>query len=552
MDSRFISTPKHEIELPDITDSVITDALPIGTRLLQYVITGVIGQGGFGITYEARENSSGQLVAIKENYPSDPETNLVYRSPQDGMTVVPYPDYKKRFEKSKKTIEEEAQILTKLPRHPHIVRVLTVFKANNTAYIVMELIKGRRSLNDYYPPSTTIPERNLRQFLKDMLGTLAFLHAHHIYHRDIKPDNILITPTGRPVLIDFGAARSDNSRYSSIPVGSDGYAPPEQTSQREYDIPPKPHTDLYSLGATCYRLTTGYKPDYMFERLAKNPAIKKKYSPELLRSIDKAREQKPNKRWQNAQDWLAVLNDTAGYKSRRLGMLLLLLLPLIAIPAAYLYYHQRSEFRLPATKLSAQNNKQEQFKNVVTEVRKRMANNQYDGLVDMLLPLAEQNYAPAQFYLGLCYERGIGVKKAPEQAVYWYRKAAEQNDAKAQFNLGVCYFNGRGVEKDQSLAVQWFRKAAEQNYAKAQYNLGICYYNSYGVDKDYQQAIHWFQKAAVQNDTDAQNILGYCYKYGIGVERNIQLSMFWYSKATEKEYAEAQNKLSDQSAEKPQ
>ncbi len=73
----------------------------------------------------------------------------------------------------------------------------------------------------------------------------------------------------------------------------------------------------------------------------------------------------------------------------------------------------------------------------------------------------------------------------------WYRKAAEQNYAEAQYNLGVCYANGEGVTKDDVEAVKWYRKAAEQNYAEAQYILGVCYYIGEGVAKDYVEAYKW-------------------------------------------------------------
>ena len=91
------------------------------------------------------------------------------------------------------------------------------------------------------------------------------------------------------------------------------------------------------------------------------------------------------------------------------------------------------------------------------------------------------------------------------EAVKSYRKAAEQNFAKAQYNLGVCYEHGEGVAKDQVEAVKWYRKAAEQNFAKAQYNLGVCFYTGEGVAKDPVEAYKWQLLAARQGDEDAKN-----------------------------------------------
>ena len=352
MDSNFISAPKYSINPPHTVDSHVTEALPVGTRLYNYVITDIIGNGGFGITYRAKEDVSGRIVVIKENFPRHPELKIVYRSPQDGKTVVPYPRYEEFYDWAKNIFAKEAHTLIGLPYHPNIVQVLSVFEENNTAYFVMPFIKGC-SLHERYLPPATMPEHELRPFLKDMLEALAHLHAHNVIHRDIKPQNILITPEGKPVLIDFGAARPDNTRKSATQIGTAGYAPPEQMSKKEYDKHPKPHTDLYALGATCYRLITSYEPDYMFDRLAKDPTIKGKYSSELLQSIDKAREKNPEDRWQSAQEWLAALN-TTGNKGRKLGMLSVLLISAIAVPSAYLYYNHQSELGSPESGLPVQ------------------------------------------------------------------------------------------------------------------------------------------------------------------------------------------------------
>ena len=553
MDSNFISDPKYSINPPHTVNSHVTEALPVGTRLYNYVITDIIGNGGFGITYRAKEDVSGRVVVIKENFPRHPELKIVYRSPQDGKTVVPYPRYEEFYDWAKNIFAKEAHTLIGLPYHPKIVQVLSVFEANNTAYFVMPFIKGC-SLHERYLPPATMPEHELRPFLKDMLEALAHLHAHNVIHRDIKPQNILITPEGKPVLIDFGAARPDNTRKSATQIGTEGYAPPEQMSKKEYDKHPKPHTDLYALGATCYRLITSYEPDYMFDRLAKDPTIKGKYSSELLQSIDKAREKHPEDRWQSAQEWLAALN-TTGNKGRKLGMLTSLLLLAIAVPAAYLCYHHQSEPQSPATAPTEQKSATQtspqvveqkstvQYEAIVDEAQQHIKNKQYKGLVDKLHPLAVQGYAPAQSLLGTCYRNGHGVDRDPELAVQWYRKAAEQNYAEAQHLMGLCYQLGVGEEKSPEQAVQWYRKAAEQNHAAAQNNLGVCYLTGIGVKEDTKLGAQWLKKAAEQNVASAQSQLGNCYLYGIGVEKDPKQALQWYQKAAEQNYPHAQAHL---------
>ena len=116
----------------------------------------------------------------------------------------------------------------------------------------------------------------------------------------------------------------------------------------------------------------------------------------------------------------------------------------------------------------------------------------------------EQVYAIAQYYLGMCYYYGEGVKQDYEAAVKLYREAAEQGVADAQCELGLCYYFGEGVEQDYEEAVKWYRKAAEQGYASAQYNLGVCYYNGKGVEQDYEEVVKWYRKAAEQGHPRAQ------------------------------------------------
>jgi TPR repeat protein len=158
---------------------------------------------------------------------------------------------------------------------------------------------------------------------------------------------------------------------------------------------------------------------------------------------------------------------------------------------------------------------------------------------------AEQNDAPAQFNLGVCYHEGQGVAQDDVEAVRWVRKAAEQNDAPAQFNLGLCYLHGQGVAQDDVEAVRWFRKAAEQNDAPAQFkfNLGVCYSKGQGGARDYVEAVRWFRKAAEQNDANAQFNLGYCYHEGQGVARDYVEAVRWFRKAAEQNDANAQSNL---------
>jgi TPR repeat protein len=156
---------------------------------------------------------------------------------------------------------------------------------------------------------------------------------------------------------------------------------------------------------------------------------------------------------------------------------------------------------------------------------------------------AEQNFAAAQYNLGVCYANGQGVAKDETEAAKWYCKAAEQNYALAQFNLGICYACGQGMAKADVEAVKWFRKAAEQNLARAQWRLGAGYEYGQGVAKDETEAVKWHRKAAEQNFEVAQCVLGDCYATGQGVAKDQAEAVKWYRKAAEKNVLPAQYSL---------
>lgn len=152
--------------------------------------------------------------------------------------------------------------------------------------------------------------------------------------------------------------------------------------------------------------------------------------------------------------------------------------------------------------------------------------------INMFRKSAEQGYAPAQFDLGLSYERGYGVKQNYSEAAEWYRKAADSGNALAQNFLGAAYEEGKGVPRDYSEAVTWYRKSAEQGYALAQYNLGRCYQDGIGVS-DVNLAIEWFQKAAEQNDTDAMRRLYFIYSEGKNIQKDLKKARLWLEKGAE-------------------
>ena len=284
---------------------VHSPTLPIGYKLHDmYTIKAVLGQGGFGITYLAVEDMTDFPVVIKENYPEQ----FADRN-RHTHEVVARNGYAESYQWSLESFEKEARTLRKLPGHPNVVHVTAVFKAMNTAYIVMEQVEGN-TLEKLCPAGTMMPRQEVEHLLRRLLPALTELHSRGIVHRDIKPGNIMLNSAGEPVLIDFGAARPTQGTHTATIIGTMGYAPPEQMSQESENenTEPRPHWDIYALGATCYRLITGKNPGYVPVKLTTDAQLCRTYGAELLSSIDKARELNPADRWQSAQDWLNALH----------------------------------------------------------------------------------------------------------------------------------------------------------------------------------------------------------------------------------------------------
>ncbi len=237
-----------------------------GTMLKgRYQLGRVLGAGGFGITYLARDDA-GKLCAVKEYLPSmlavrDSTTKKVYPSSSDN---------KETFEHGLKVFNKESQVLRRFENNPNIVQVFDCFEENGTAYFVMEFLDGvnlqalTRSMGNVLPPEYGT------EILFSVAGTLKAVHAQGLLHRDISPENIFMTKQGTIKLIDFGATRffvGEKSRSLSV-ILKPGFAPPEQYSSKGNQ---GPWTDIYALCATIYNVLTGAPLPDAPERLSGTP-----------------------------------------------------------------------------------------------------------------------------------------------------------------------------------------------------------------------------------------------------------------------------------------
>ncbi len=234
-----------------------------GTRIIgRYTIEGVLGQGGFGITYLGMDELHKKKVAIKEFFPQGIVTrNIEY---EDTVTVTLVGE-KENYDKGKERFLKEAQTMAMFSKDKGIVKALDFFEINNTAYIVMEYLEGV-TLKQYLRENKRIAAEDLVELLVPLIEALDEIHSQGLIHRDISPDNIMVLPDGRIKLMDFGAARdyTEFGEKSLSIVLKPGYAPPEQYQTHGVQ---GPWTDIYALCATMYKCITGENPPDAIDRV---------------------------------------------------------------------------------------------------------------------------------------------------------------------------------------------------------------------------------------------------------------------------------------------
>lgn len=234
------------------------NALPRGHELAEYTIESVLGHGGFGVTYLARDTRLGALVAIKEYLPHE------LASRNNETRIIPNLDEKnavKDYHWGLKRFLKEAQALAKF-KHPNIVRVLRYMESNGTAYMVMEYERGQSLGQFLREHGNRMDEHHLLKIMLPVLNGLEAVHNAGLLHMDIKPDNIYIREDSTPMLIDFGSARQALSGSQRV-VLTPGYAPIEQYPDKGER---GPWTDIYAIGASMYRCLEGKRPADSLDR----------------------------------------------------------------------------------------------------------------------------------------------------------------------------------------------------------------------------------------------------------------------------------------------
>ena len=529
-----------------------------------YRILKVLGQGGFGITYLAIQVRLDRKVAIKEFFMKD----FCERNETTRQVTLGTAGSREMVNSCRKKFLKEAKHIAKL-YHPNIIRIIDVFDENSTSYYVMEYIEGGSLSNKL--GTTGLSMSDATRYILQVAEALKYIHKQNIAHLDIKPSNIMLNGNDEIVLIDFGVSKqydfSTGGQTSVSPVGcSSGYAPLEQydpNGVKDFS----PQTDIYSLGATYFKLLTGITPPNAFgitkDFLQEN--LKAKGVPTAVISIIcKSMEKLKENRFSDVCSFIEGLNSISlqvadssdkkngniAYKQYEEGTAVMPSQKEIdnwvknIISSEYNTGRYKSAFE-HFSEYAKMGNATAQYYlgKMYYEGQCVGGSRNYDKAAEWYRKSAEQGNAEAQCYLGYMYTNGLGVSQDNAKAVEWYRKSAEQGNANAQCNLGYMYGNGRGIFQDNAKAVEWYRKSAEQGYADAQCNLGTMYRNGLGVSQDNAKAVEWYRKAAEQGNAGGQCNLGYMYEYGRGVSQDYAKAVEWYRKAAEQGHATAQCNL---------
>lgn len=262
-------------------------ALAVGTRLGEYELLRLLGVGGFGIVYLAFDHALEREVAVKEYMPA----SLVGRTETMHVSLRSQSDADV-FALGLRSFVNEAKLLARFD-HPSLLKVYRFWEANGTAYMAMPVLRGRTLKEIRQEMGGPPDEAWLRKMLLQLMGAIEKLHSEDVYHRDIAPDNIQIEPDGRPVLMDFGAARrvlSDKSQALTA-ILKPAYAPIEQYGEAG-SVKQGPWTDLYALGATLHYMLLARPPAPATTRTVHDEGTDLTqehlpgYSQDLLDSID--------------------------------------------------------------------------------------------------------------------------------------------------------------------------------------------------------------------------------------------------------------------------
>ena len=285
-----------------------------GTKIDQYVVSGLLGRGGFGITYLVHDEALEKDFALKEFFPED----LVVRD-GTGIRFTAKPHSESDYRWGLKKFYDEARLLAQFS-HANIVSVRRVFEQNSTAYMLLDFVRGstlEKWLQGLDSPAT---QEELDLIATPLLSALELVHTNRTWHLDISPDNVMIRASdGAPILLDFGASRFEIKQHSQLVsalVFKSGYSAPEQYTSNADRY--GPWTDIYAFAATLYRAISGTRPIEATSRQLNDelrPAAvvsKGRYRDGFLKAVDRGLKLPPQDRPQSIREWRKELQEGGG------------------------------------------------------------------------------------------------------------------------------------------------------------------------------------------------------------------------------------------------
>lgn len=499
----------------------------------RYRVEKVLGHGGFGITYLGEHTALGYKVAIKEFFMGD----FCERDESTSQVSLGTKGSRDMVDRFRQKFLKEARCMATL-EHKGIVSVIDVFEENGTVYYIMPFLTGG-SLAEKVSGGA-LSENAALQYIREVADALAYLHSLKIMHLDVKPGNIMLDSNNNAVLVDFGLAKQyDGSgiQQSSTPVGvSAGYAPLEQ-SRRGGVEEFSPATDIYSLGATLYKLITGKTPPEAYDVNDRGlPPLPNSVSPAVSAAIKAAMQPRCKERPQSITEFLALLDgvsaenfgitaqgtlkddsvepapsndgsrngsvesssNSQGKKKSRVALWFFFSLLLIVVGGAcawMLMGDKKEETAASGGSETVQQTDADVASKLLEEGVEEYIDNNYEKAVELWHQAADLGSADACFNLGVCYSNGYGTDISMKKAFGFYERAAEAGNKDAKFSVALCYLVGKGVYKSYDAAVSIFRELALDGYADAQYYMGVCYENGYGVPVSYEDAMEWYLSA---------------------------------------------------------
>lgn len=507
----------------------------------RYRIISVLGRGGFSYTYKAQDSKLDRIVAVKEYFPA----SVAFRT---GLTVKAV-DTKSQdsYSAGLQSFVDEAKILARF-RQENICSVWDYFEENGTAYLIMSYIDGE-SLDAVLRkcPNGVMNSGAVRKWLMPLLGALRELHAASYIHRDIKPSNIYITYDGKPVLIDFGAARVSVGRtHGYTVILTPEYAPPEQSTT---DISAQgPWTDIYAIAAVAYRCLMGTTPPDAHKRILARangktdpleenmPVLKRTADAGLYEFINKALVLPYEKRLQSVNDVEKILvcpQETAGANEKHLpdssvqdshvhnasvkkgnkgrGKKLFVIICCLLLFFIIKSCGQSSEDETgsAAQSKTVENEKYELVLKNYDEGVKLVDSQDYEEAIVYLKKVLTCKsdddrvlgiQAECAVFLGVLYYYGPGdVPENPNAAfkllsfslerVKYLPKSLQKHNYEI---LGHCYRFGKGTSSDINKAIKLYAISANLGSADAAKALGEVYEAHKG---NYREALKWYERA---------------------------------------------------------